>query len=440
MLAALVAVLLLPIAVFGEAPSLSDVLLTDKDAFLLLAPELIAAPTVKIVAASANGKYILAVREELRIRPNMVLGAQPLPSVPTTSLVAYDAEKGVTKEIWKSVDSAVKVVEMAWMPGTNNAFVLVLRAPAPDAQSPGTFTLLRISRMMISYQYDSKPNESIELEVSPDSPCAYVELFPSAGAWDPPSIQHWVFDVKGEKPLPLKIHPAESVTFLRWQSGATALFAEQFLNAPTQENRPALKCLVLDLLTGESSECDSPPPPVAETTKPLLPLEIGAGTIPISGGDNPAAAKVVWLGVRGKSSGPKLTVCTDAEDGQIIGDCGAIVYHSQGALWIRPIARTSRDQYEQAAIAAKKTEALSTGKQIGIAIVMFASDNDDAIPGAASFHDDVLPYLKTGSLLDNFVYTGSGGTIAPTMELGYIPSPGGRAVLFGDGHVEWKAD
>jgi hypothetical protein len=92
---------------------------------------------------------------------------------------------------------------------------------------------------------------------------------------------------------------------------------------------------------------------------------------------------------------------------------------------------------------ALKWQAISYAKQAGLATIMYAGDNDDQYP---SGKESISPYLKSDDILDGFVYTLSGNLNASQIEspaetvMGYVEGPGGRAVVYTDGHSKWIND
>ena len=96
-------------------------------------------------------------------------------------------------------------------------------------------------------------------------------------------------------------------------------------------------------------------------------------------------------------------------------------------------------------IAALKAEAISKSKQVGIALILFASDMEDVLPNGENFVNKLQPYLKNRKMLDGFNYTFAGGPMdqikdPARTELGFTMAPGGRAVVYADGHAQWVPD
>ena len=90
-----------------------------------------------------------------------------------------------------------------------------------------------------------------------------------------------------------------------------------------------------------------------------------------------------------------------------------------------------------------KRQAISTAKQAGVAVQIYAADYDGMIPGNRAI-DALMPYVKNKALLDAVSWTNLGGQsldlIAnPTQtELGYVQTEFGIAVIMADGSVQWR--
>jgi len=76
--------------------------------------------------------------------------------------------------------------------------------------------------------------------------------------------------------------------------------------------------------------------------------------------------------------------------------------------------------------------------------MMYAQDYDEVLPSGDGLQDTILPYLKMADILKGFQFTYNGpselGKIEKPNEtvLGFISGPGGRAVLYADGHARWE--
>jgi prepilin-type processing-associated H-X9-DG protein len=150
---------------------------------------------------------------------------------------------------------------------------------------------------------------------------------------------------------------------------------------------------------------------------------------------------VLWLqsNVASKS---RAMVAPGATRGSIAPDGSAVSYISQGALWISRIERMRRADFDAAYDRAIQDRAVLSAKQVGLATTMYANDYDEMYPPADDFENLVYPYIKNRDVLQGFVFLMNGDSLSgikspATTIIGYIIAPGGRAVVYADGHVKW---
>ncbi|MBS1719267.1 MAG: hypothetical protein JST35_02345 [Armatimonadetes bacterium] len=123
----------------------------------------------------------------------------------------------------------------------------------------------------------------------------------------------------------------------------------------------------------------------------------------------------------------------------------AVAYLQNGVLYIRPTIQVPVGDFRKALRERWKKELLNNVKEAGIALTVYAADYDDVFPDGFDFFNKLMPYVKNGDILSSFIYTFPGGESTnindPAItELGYIPGPGGRAVVYADGHAKWIPD
>ena len=167
-------------------------------------------------------------------------------------------------------------------------------------------------------------------------------------------------------------------------------------------------------------------------------------SVETSGTTDGSRAPSILLRVAGGKPGEAGVVTTDGTGGLISPKGDAVAYLAQGSAVVRPLARVARAEYDAAILAAKKAVAMSNAKQAGLAILMFAGDHDDRYPGQSEI-DGIMPYLKDQGIFGSFSYTYGGGLATDIdkpaeQEIGYVSGPGGRAVVYSDGHVKWRPD
>ncbi|KXK17641.1 MAG: hypothetical protein UZ18_ATM001001014 [Armatimonadetes bacterium OLB18] len=119
---------------------------------------------------------------------------------------------------------------------------------------------------------------------------------------------------------------------------------------------------------------------------------------------------------------------------------------SRGVALIRPITPAPIDEFIEKLEQQLRNEVLMKAKMAGVALIMYATDNDERFPSKTDNVEDLLsPYVKNREVLKGFVYTFGGGNMASIQnpadtEMGYVVGPGGRAVVFADGHAKWVSD
>lgn len=165
---------LLPISAASQTSKIPRLVLTEKDAYIALPPEVIAEPMVKRTALSDDGSNLLALREKARF-------VAPPPAEPAIeiSLILWDSRSRVPTAVWKADRRGTDLSEMAWMPQANTAFALARQeVPPPMPGGALTFrtTLLRIAPQFSRAQETDLTNgdDQFSLYVSPVQPLAVL--------------------------------------------------------------------------------------------------------------------------------------------------------------------------------------------------------------------------------------------------------------------------
>lgn len=187
---------------------------------------------------------------------------------------------------------------------------------------------------------------------------------------------------------------------------------------------------------------------VRSLRKPLvLPLTLQQDTSTLTGNaGRTTSTEALWIEAAAPGPEKKFTraLVTAESDATrlLLSDLSAVLFTRDGALYAAPIATLDRVAFEKL----QKELAISNAKQTGLALMMYAQDYDENFPhDPSTVKDAISPYLKNRDLLENFTYTYSGNTSLSKLDkpdqtqLGYITAPGGRAVVFADGHVRWEA-
>ena len=137
-----------------------------------------------------------------------------------------------------------------------------------------------------------------------------------------------------------------------------------------------------------------------------------------------------------------IVVAVEATNPEVSPTSSGIFFMSNGLNLVRPIVEISKTTFDEVLAKAARNLAMQKAAQIGKALIMYSGDNDDAFPTAEEFANGALDgYLGDKSILNGFAYTGTSDDLGPAAtQVGYLLCPGGRAVLFQDGHVVFEPD
>jgi hypothetical protein len=149
-----------------------------------------------------------------------------------------------------------------------------------------------------------------------------------------------------------------------------------------------------------------------------------------------------WLSSKEESEDKTALIAAHADRALLSPNEKVLAYTVEGAMFVRHIIEIPVEMYREMKLAAQKAVLISNGKQIGLALQMFAADNDDTIPPGFDPQTDLMPYLKNAELFKGFVLVFPGGELSKLENpaetvMGYIEGPGGRAVVYMDSHVKW---
>ena len=122
----------------------------------------------------------------------------------------------------------------------------------------------------------------------------------------------------------------------------------------------------------------------------------------------------------------------------------AVAYRSGGSLLVRTLTRLSLAEVAKARADAERERTIARGRQVSLALAMYAADADDALPPLSlDVREAIYPYVKSRGVFDGFVLE-FGGDLPKeglaTFQVGYVAGPGGRVLLFADGSVRWQPD
>lgn len=428
-----------------NTPDLGRMVLTEKQAVLLPAAELVAGWNVERAAWSPSGQYILASRNHFTVR-------SLTPELPDfrQSLVLWDSREQKSSEVWKVTVAPNRAPQFEWLASGDVAYALVqYRPPQPIGQQPQQTPseprqwLLRIdARRTVMKPLFSVP-EYASLHVSPREPLAIVF-----------SDQDRLIRVLRADGTTLRQVPfpmGMSLVLPRWSNDGTRFLTTSVAVRDEKNPRdPAAKAAdyALDLRTGQlvrQATREQPQDPEAPANV-AGELRLRRTRSVVREGSIQRPISPLWLESTEKDTESRALIAPDAEWAQLSPRGDAALFISDGSAFVIPFISLPKEAYIQAREAALRTVAISNGKQLGLAAHIYAQEHDEQLPGADQPVAQLLrEYAKADALYEGFVYTFPGGKLADVAEpsktlLGYVMGPGGRAEIFVDGHVVWKKD
>jgi hypothetical protein len=449
-------------AQFGE-PDRQVLVTTDNEAYVLLPPELIAAPAVQQVAMSKGGRYIVVSRAAMRLTPKLVQEhltnkfAGPPPG--EASLILWDSKTRVAKEIWKGDSNTTRVESLHWLGDSEVGLALIREDVPATPQHPQTESrqaLLRISalgsRPQVVGLTELGDIGHLQLHVSPAEPLAVLEQNRIVPVTEPNAVggsrgkyeNHRAFYLMGPNGRPgasVRLPKEVEAAQILWsETGDPVLMAFEVV-----DKKPRQKWFLMDRRTAALKPLEKAPPLHKEPVQAPQPVRLKTARTTAKEGATSQPISTLWLEGAATSEAPRALVSSDSPGGMVLPGTEGIVYGSQGALWAAPLVRMPKEVYLLARQAAERTRIVSNAKQLGLAALMYAQDYDENLPTPEGINGKLEPYLKSSSLFEGFSYTFGGGALASIdspaeTELGYVTGPGGRAVIYVDGHVKWKPD
>jgi hypothetical protein len=447
--------------------SLDRALLTEKECFLLLPSELIAAPTVRSVSASGSGRYLLAQRESIRIdgRALQRRETERRPPEGESSLVLWDSQTRQAREAWKGATPESQIARVAWIPRTDTALILIRQTLPPDPREPqkGPSTrngLLRLTAAMEKAQIvgltDVGEDGLLDLWVSPALPIAVLRHTrsrivqvpgPGGSAREEIANQDTLHVLSDTGRIVARVDIPKGLIFSGLLPGEDGGPVVEMLKQSPEKRGLEARFFALDPRTAALTPLPKAPEfrGVAATQAMDYPLRVRQTAAVAKDDARTAKVGLLWLETTAKTEQPPVLIAGDAAGAQLLPRGDVVVYHAQSALWAAPLLRMDKAMYVAMREAAQRAIVLNNAKQVGLAAMMYAQDYDENLPTPDGINAKLSPYLKNESVLDGLTYTFGGGALSgiekpAETELGYVSGPGGRAVIYVDGHVKWRPD
>lgn len=431
--------------------------LSGAEGFMVLPRELIAAPQVARVVPAPGRQLLLVERESARLTPELVGAAlakqEAGPPPGELSLVLWESRSRSAKEVWKGAFPATAVERIEWLPRTEVALVLVRELPAGGRVRQSLLRIVgRGGRVQSLVVTEPGQNSFMQLSVSPTQPLAvavHTLVPPPVPGMEQPPPQRQTLLVLGSSGQVVSraiLRPDEQVGRVEWDAAGNPV-----LPMPEPRSR-ALRWVALNPRTGAVTPLPKPPALYeALTTAPaaasVAPWRVRSTPMAVREGPTVAKVELLWLESPAVEPSARVLISGDSTRGELLPGSEGVLYQSQGALWVAPLMRLSREQItalrSRLHEKQQRVTATSNAKQVGLILIVYASDHQDTLPGEIT--PEVAAHLKNPEVFNGFTYTYAGGKLADIekpaeTELGFILGVDGRAVVYADGHVVWKAE
>jgi hypothetical protein len=422
-------------------------------AYVLQPPRPISAGGVEKISWSSTGDYLLAVRSEVS-GPALPMTLAQAREVGERSIVLYGLHDNKPAVVWRAKGTGVRLLSVDWLASTNSAVVLVkedLRTEDPSRPRPIRHSVVILDAEtgavtpIYSFVQEGGPLD-VGFEPSPTKPYGLLSIEEdlmqrpvALGSSQVPVIPGEpnavcrLIRANGAIGRPLTLQP--NTGFLGWTSdGAAPVLVS---GRRTSEN------FKMDVESGQLT-------PLPRTTSLWEPSAKSAlltferertKTITATG---ELTVYPLWL--ISTAANARAMVAGDSSQVALSPSLSGIAYESGGILAVRAILQMPKRAFTEALMAAERERLTHNGKQVALAALMYSADFDDVMaPKGLDLSDLLGPYAKDKGIFDGFVYTYPGGSLSDiknpaTTEMGYIAGPGGRAVVYADGHVKWVPD
>ncbi|MER3474402.1 MAG: hypothetical protein C4335_10310 [Armatimonadota bacterium] len=412
----------------AQQPPVSRVeaVLTAREAVVVAPRQLVAPPQVEVAEWSPSGRYLVVVTVQTRVR-----SWQSPPEELGWVAYVWDNTRQQTRQAGKG--GAGDLLErFYWLPRTESA-IAVLRQPVGQAED-GQFRrmLLLLNASQASLKTLAVLPDGVEVIASPVTP---MVLLVEEG-----SLRIVRADGTLSAPVPVPEDVSNELRFSRrkWSRDGQRIFWQAQQGGTWR---------AIDLSTGAIAPAEPPPQEREEpSAQPGTTIGVRVVTESVGSGESRASTRVLWL----ESEKSRALLCADVESAMMSPRGDAVFYVSQGAGFVAPLIRVPREVYEQARQEATRATIVSNARQIGLALLLYVQDYDEMFPPAsADIQALLMPYVRNEMIFNFpgtvFTYVLDAKSLrdidrpAETM-VGYVQAPGGRAVIWADGHVTWQSD
>lgn len=443
----------------------ADFVVVGDEAYGMLTPDLVAAPYTVSWSWSPNERYVAVVYRapigtaaDAKDVMQACFSSREVDNNPE-ALVIWSNGTGRSHVVWSSRDSTERAAVEGWFAGTDAALVSIIHpyphqaedpGAAPPAEPPGRLVSVTAAAGNITEVAHIAPHTGQDFSFSPKEALA-VETDshaanPTPSTPIPPSTITLQF-LAPHGPQGGRIQSPEGMgrPQVEWSADGSTAYALYFPRDAQGNLPPNAVCFRIDSSASKLVSVGQVPPLYTGSEEKAT-LHVTSETQRLQSGDGKAKLSLLWLENSGNSVSSRALICIGADKGDLSPRSDAVIYRSQGAAWVRRIVKLSKVDFQVFKSSSARKEAMSNAVHVALAEVLYADDHAGVYPSSSENVKELLkPYVRDNSILDDVVYTfpgGPGKDVAKpwSTEIGYIPNPDGRVVMYLDGHVEWKSN
>jgi hypothetical protein len=423
----------------GQVPPELRAVVAGERAYLLGPAEQAAGPGVSWTQAAPKGRYILCER-----RKYPVLLPEPGVSLPPAelSLVLWDTKTRKASTPWRFTETEEQRVYThlaKWLTPT----VALVAQEGAIVDEKGNLTT---KSSLLIVNCGTGATQVMPLMLSMGGPAVYVNpvqplvIVHGSNQFGTMLAQVILLRTSGQQVAQKVLSPGGMPA--GWSTDGKRFYLRGF---DDKTNQTVWRAVDLNLNVTTLSEAPKDIYKEEKTTPESLPIRAVEQSATLTTGSRSEKLPSLWLESAEKVPAVRVAAEIDPVSGILLSDLSAVAYRHQSALYVKPLIALEKAAYEELLRRAERLRLVSNSKQVGLALVMYAMDNKESFPaGGSNLSELVLPYLKNGDLLKGFQFTYTGpseiGKIEKPAEavLGYFDGPGGRAVVYADGHARWE--
>lgn len=439
--AVLLSIGLLASSAFGQFNPKTDMIFTTKDAVVVMPPTVVTKGKPESGTWSRDGKWLFIESKETKIDAKSLTShivgdrsGSEQASETVLSLFGVDKKNQILLSRFPSKQGSVYQVE--WLPGNRMVAFLMTEATGKQREEDVSTEVLYVASTgngQTTQLLRTTESVRVEIHTHPLAKGAIVTVTEESKDGKTSTRASWL---GSDGKLGPALQVRDGVEGYYWDAkGYGPYVAQREVNRETRKVK--VSYFLFNFQTGGLTPTEEPDWESPEGVQPGFTVKYGASISELS--QARVQRRSLWLESASESDHKFALITPEANEYEMSPTSDAIYYESQGIGMVRMLPRVSKE----AANKALQTLAVRDAKQVGLALLMYSGDYDDEMPiNNGDWMDNVLPYIKDRGVMDGFTYTYSGGNMTElkdpaNTEMGYKEGPGGRAVVYADGHVKW---